>query len=145
MVACCRSPVTRTSVTVTKPSRGSLSRRSIVLATMTLIWSAIWRARVGAACAPESGLPWCISFVSGPEPVLRPYGSCAIESAPADPFRDRPEPGATTGVDRCESRELGSVARPLLHLEGLDDVTDAQNVVLAEAGTAIAALADPRR
>src|SRR5215216_5183805 len=45
MLACWVSPETRTSVTVTNPSRGSLTRRSSISATMTLIRSAIFRTR----------------------------------------------------------------------------------------------------
>src|SRR6476620_6155398 len=45
MVAIWVSPVTRTSVTVTKPSRGSLIRRSSISATITWIRSAILRTR----------------------------------------------------------------------------------------------------
>src|SRR6478672_2537790 len=45
MVAIWVSPVTRTSVTVTKPSRGSLIRRSSISATITWIRSAIFRTR----------------------------------------------------------------------------------------------------
>src|SRR4051794_33353506 len=51
MVACWTSLVTRTSVTVTKPSRGSLTRFSSASATISWIRSASLRARAVSAIA----------------------------------------------------------------------------------------------
>src|SRR6218665_835151 len=48
MLACCKSPVTRTSVRVTNPNRGSRNPFSNRCATISLIRSANFRARAGA-------------------------------------------------------------------------------------------------
>src|SRR5215210_5404152 len=114
MLACWVSPLTRTSVIVTKPSRGSLIRRLSSSATVTLMRSAILRIR---------GLVMRPPVLQGPHRSSRPPWWAAR------PVMKGGSPG-------------GSAARDLPHLERLDDVADPDVLVVPEHQTAFEALAD---
>src|ERR671910_2392710 len=118
MLACCRSPVTRTSVMVTNPSRGSRSPLSSRFATISLMRSAIFLARAGSAM---------FSALPRPEDVA-PSGSLRVQVYRGKGPRSPPE--WRNGDPILELR-----AGLLPHLDRLDLVADLDVVELAEADT----------
>ena len=139
----CRSPVTRASVIVTKPSRGSLTRCSSVSATITRIRSASLRARAGSAMAAprlvgdragRSSRSRCAAGFSRRRLRRRRRADSRSTSGPAghEPLAARRAPrrqcagvgghdGTPTSARRCRSRCPTSAAR---HLEPAPQLGD---------------------
>src|SRR4051812_7023445 len=120
MLACWVSPDTRTSVTVTKPSRGSLTRRSSICATTTWIRSATLRTRGLLMSLTLSDRRFGGSSHSGSAESAHPH---------------------TAGA-RMRRLGLDSAAGDLHHLEGLDDVALLDVLEVAQHQTTLEALAD---
>src|SRR5687767_8516768 len=113
MLACCRSPVTRTSVMVTNPSRGSRSPLSSRLATISLMRSAIFLARAGSAM-----------FSALPRPAdVAPTGSLRVQV-----YRGKGSPLSTGVKKRGPILELRAGLLP--HFNGFDLVADLDVVEL---------------
>src|SRR6476619_1436233 len=127
MVAIWVSPVTRTSVTVTKPSRGSLIRRSSISATITWIRSAILRTR---------GLLMVVVLRCHRIPEVSRFSSASSSMHATGSASSPRYLGNSTVPQRA------SAPRDLLHLERLDDIAFLDVVVALDHQTTLEALAD---